>query len=63
MKCTSRRNSNIFAYKYMEGPFDWNRTLIAPLGNKSVIYTYMEPGKRLSWGPHARDAFYVGHAP
>ena len=44
-----------------EGLFDWNRTPIAPLGSKSVIYA--EPDKKPSWGPHAHDAFYVGRAP
>ena len=58
MMRTSRRNSNISAYEDMEGPFDWNRTPIAPLGSKSVIYA--EPDKRPLWGPHACDAFYVG---
>ena len=40
---TSRRNSNISTYEDMEGPFDWNRTRIAPLGSKSVIYAVV-PG-------------------
>ena len=61
MVLTSRRNSTISAYKDMEGPFDWNRTPIAPLGSKAVVYA--EPDERPSWGPHARDAFYVGRAP
>ena len=34
---TSRRNSSISAYKDMEGPFDWNRTPIAPLRIKAVV--------------------------
>ena len=45
----------------MEGPFDRNRTPIVRLGSKAVIYA--ETDERPSWGPHARDAFYVGRAP
>ena len=41
---SSRRDSTIFADEDMEGLFDWNRTPIAPLGSKSVIYA--EPGER-----------------
>ena len=57
---TSRRNINISAYEDMEGVFNWNKTPLAPLGSKSVVYA--EPSKRPSWEPHARDAFYIGRA-
>ena len=55
MMRTSRRNSNISAYKDMKGPFNWNRTPLAPLGSKSVVYA--EPDERPSWGTHARNIF------
>ena len=58
---TLQRNSNISAYKDMEGPFDWNNTPLAPRGCKAVVYS--ERSERASWAPHARDAFYIGRAP
>ena len=61
MMRTSRRNSNISAYEDMEGVFDWNKTPLAPLGCKAVVYS--DPSERASWAPHERDAFYIGRAP
>ena len=57
----SQSNSNISTYEDMEGAFYWNKILLAALGIKTVVYA--ETSKRPSWGPHARDAFYIGRAP
>ena len=59
--CTLQRNSKIFAYEETEGAFDWNRTTLAPLRCKAVVY--QDPNARTSWAPHPCDAFYLGHTP
>ncbi len=41
--------------------FDFNKTPIAPIGIKSLVYN--DPAVRTSWALHGTDAFYVGTAP
>ena len=38
MMRASRINQTISAYKQLNGPYDWNRYPLAPLGCKAVIY-------------------------
>ncbi len=40
--------------------FDYNKTLLAPLGTKGLVYE--DPAVRASWAPHGTDAYYVGPA-
>ncbi len=40
--------------------FDYNKTPIAPLGTKGLVYD--DPAVRASWAPHGTDAYYVGVA-
>jgi hypothetical protein len=60
MLCTSRQNSNKTVYKELHGPFDFNKTPIAPLGTKALIYD--DPDSRTSWAPHGIDAYYASPA-
>ena len=45
----------------MEGPFDFNRTPISILGNKSIAY--LDPSDRASWQPHGIDCWYTARCP
>jgi hypothetical protein len=58
---TSRVNKRLSAYAVLEGPFNYNKTLIAPPGTKAVIYN--DPSNRTSWGRHGNDAYYLNRAP
>ena len=58
---TSRRNNKISAYEEMEGPFDFNRTPMAPIGTKAIAF--LDPAQRASWQAHAVDVFYTGRLP
>jgi hypothetical protein len=42
------------------GSFDFNKTPLAPLGTKALVYN--DPGSQTSWAPHATNGFYVGPA-
>ena len=57
---TSRRNPAISAYEDLFGQFDFNKTPIAPIGTKALIYD--DPEVRASWAPHGSDAYVVGPA-
>jgi hypothetical protein len=54
----SRRNPLISANHKLYGPFNFNKTPLAPLGTKALVYNI--PATRTSWAPHATDGFYVG---
>jgi hypothetical protein len=58
---TSRVNKHLSAYAVLEGPFNFDKTPLAPPGTKAVIYN--DPSSRTSWGPHGEDAWYVNRAP
>jgi len=60
MKRTSRQNSTKTAYEELKGPFDFNKSPLATLGNKALIYD--DPDSRTSWAPHGTDAYYVSPA-
>ena len=59
------RHSNIdpskSAYEMVHGPFDFNKTPLAPPGCPVLVYD--PPNIRASWAPHGTDGFYVGPAP
>ena len=54
----SRVNPNVSAYEILEGPYDWNRYPLAPLGTKAIIYE--DSDTRASWAPHGLDAWLLG---
>jgi hypothetical protein len=54
----SRISPNKFAYETLEGPYDWNRYPLAPLGTRAIIFE--DSDTRASWAPHGLDAWYLG---
>jgi hypothetical protein len=56
----SRRNPNKSANQEVYGSFEFNKTSLAPLGTKSLIYN--DPASRASWALHATNGYYVGPA-
>ena len=56
----SHLNPRMSAEAMMNGPFDFNRTPIAPLGTKVLVHE--KPAVRGTWAPHAIDGWYVGPA-
>ncbi len=56
----SQQNSKKSANQEVYGSFDFNKTPLAPLGTKALVYN--DPGSQTSWAPHATDGFYVGPA-
>ncbi len=56
----SQRNPKKSANQEVYGSFDFNKTPLAPLGTKALIYD--DPESRASWVPHATDSFYIGPA-
>jgi hypothetical protein len=60
MFCFSHHNPNQSANQEIYGPFHFNKTPLAPLGTKALIYD--DPDSRASWAPHATDGYYVGPA-
>jgi hypothetical protein len=48
------------ANKEVNDKFDYNKTLLAPLGTKGLVYN--DPATCASWGPHGTNAYYVGQA-
>ena len=56
----SRWNPNRSANQEVYGSFDFNKTPLAPLGTRALIYD--DPASRASWAPHTTDGYYVGPA-
>ena len=44
----------------LEGPFDCNRTTLAPPGTNVVIHE--NPDKRAAWAAHGVDRWYLGRS-
>jgi len=56
----SRRNPIKSANQEVYGSFDFNKTPLAPLGTKALVYD--DPESHASWAPHATNGYYVGPA-
>jgi hypothetical protein len=54
----SRINPMISAYEALNGPYDWNRYPLAPLGCKAVVYE--DSDIRGSWASRGVDGWYLG---
>ncbi len=54
----SRVDPTISAYEALNGPYDWNRYPLAPLGCKAVIYE--DSDTRGSWASRGVDGWYLG---
>ena len=57
---TSRVNPRLSAYAILDGQFEFDRTPLAPVGTKALVF--LDPKKRTTWQSHAIDAWYVGPA-
>jgi hypothetical protein len=53
-------NPHVSANQELYDLFDFNKTPLAPLGKKALVYD--DPTTIASWAPHATDGFYVGPA-
>jgi len=56
----SRLDPTISAWEELHGPFDFNRTPIAPPGVRVLIHE--KPAVRGTWAPHAVEGWYLGPA-
>jgi hypothetical protein len=56
----SHCNPCVSANQELYGPFDFNKTPLAPLGTKALVYN--NPATRALWALHATDRFYIGPA-
>jgi hypothetical protein len=56
----SRVDPSKSAYEILNGPYDWNRYPLAPLGCKAIVYE--DSDMRGSWASRGVDAFYLGPA-
>jgi hypothetical protein len=56
----SQWNPNRSANQEVYGSFDFNKTPLAPLGTKALIYE--DPASRASWAPRTTDGYYMGLA-
>jgi len=54
----SRIDPTMSAYEALNGPYDWNRYPMAPLGCKAIIYE--DGDTRGSWGARGVDGWYLG---
>jgi hypothetical protein len=53
----SKENPKKSANQEVYGSFDFNKTPLALLGTKALVYN--DPGSRTSWEPHATNGFYI----
>jgi hypothetical protein len=56
----STLNPRILAWEFFHGPFDFNKTLLAPVGCRVLIHAKLVT--RQSWDFCAKDDFYIGPA-
>ncbi len=53
-------NPKISDWEYENGPFDFNKTPLAPVGHR--VLTHAKPPTQRSWDYRAKQGFYVGPA-
>ena len=53
-------NPRISTWEYFQGPFDFNKTPLGPVG--CLVLIHAKPGIRHSWDFHAKEGFYIGPA-
>ncbi|KAL7474990.1 hypothetical protein ACHAW6_000925 [Cyclotella cf. meneghiniana] len=51
----------VSAYAYMNGPHNYNKMPLAPLG--CAVQVREKPTKRKSWDAHSSDGWYIGTSP
>jgi hypothetical protein len=57
----SRMNPRLSAHSFLNGPFNFNRTPLAPVGTKVIVHE--NPSIRGTWDAHGVDGWYIGYAP
>ena len=55
---TSRQNTSLTTDKELNGPFDWNVTPMAPLGNR--VAAFIAPDNCNTYSPEAIEAYPWG---
>jgi hypothetical protein len=55
---SSRRQPKLSAHACLHGPFDFNRSPLAPPGTRVVVH--ITPNQRQNMAPHGVDGWYVG---
>jgi hypothetical protein len=58
---SSHVTSNVSAYAYNHGQFDYNRMPLAPMG--CAVQFHINPKRRASWGAHSEDGWYLRTSP
>jgi hypothetical protein len=58
--CQSTINPQISAWNFFQGPFDFNKTPLGPVGCRVLIHA--KPATRQSWDFRAKNGFYIGPA-
>jgi hypothetical protein len=54
-------NPQLSAHAFLNDPFDFNRTSLAPLGTKTIVHE--KPNQRGTWDAHGVYGWYIGLAP
>ena len=54
----SRVSPALSAYAYLFGPYDFNKSPMAPPGNRVIVHD--KPVNRKSWGHHGTPGWYIG---
>jgi hypothetical protein len=57
----SKRQPKLSAYACLNGPFDFNKTPLAPPGTRVIVH--ITPDQRSNMAPHGVDGWYVGPSP
>jgi hypothetical protein len=57
---TSRINPKLSASTHIDGQYDLNRAPMAPPGTRIIVHE--TPSRRITWGPHGQDGWYIGRA-
>ena len=57
---SAKANSNLSAYAYLFGEFDYNKTPIVPPGTRVVAHT--KPQQQASWELNGEQGWYIGPA-
>ena len=60
--CTSRVNTNLLAYAFLLGNYDFNKPPIPMALSGTRIVVHVKPAKQLAWGYHWDGGFYNGPA-
>ena len=58
--CPSRINPHLLEESQLNGPFNFNRSPLAPPGTKFLVYE--DPTNGRTWAPHSFGGWYIGIA-